>query len=313
MTAKAGDGIPRTVEVSFVADDSTAVITDANLNVGSGAVADGTMTNAVTARVTDVNGNPLANQTVTFNVLTEGATITPHEVQTGADGNAGATVTSLTVGTYIVTAEVNGKGASKDTAFVADTDDGDLAVVNNDAVANGTATDSVQAKVTDANNNPVSGVDVTFTACKGAKVVTETGADDSMAVILTASKNALSGNGKNTVNVKVRIVDPSGMLVVGVNVSFTITCRTDSVLLRGSNSISDKNGCVVTPMKSRKAQYLPFVILVRASANGYIDGRKLLKVFKYDAIDQISTGGSDGSCIFTTKPGGDYLAWRVCS
>ncbi|MHC5178870.1 inverse autotransporter beta domain-containing protein, partial [Serratia rhizosphaerae] len=47
------------------ADGDTIEITDANLDVGTGAVANGSDTNAVTAIVTDANGNPVANQEVT--------------------------------------------------------------------------------------------------------------------------------------------------------------------------------------------------------------------------------------------------------
>ncbi|SUI42414.1 Bacterial Ig-like domain (group 1) [Serratia quinivorans] len=88
-------------------------------------------------------------------------------------------MTSLKAGTYAVTAEVNGKGTSKNTTFVADKDsagiaDGDLAVGDNNAVADGKSTDSVTAKVTDANGNPVSGVEVSFLAGNDATVVTET-------------------------------------------------------------------------------------------------------------------------------------------
>ncbi|SUJ85028.1 Invasin [Serratia quinivorans] len=192
VTAKVGDSEQK-VDVNFVADSDTAEITDGNLSVGTGATANGKDINAITAKVTDANGNPLANQTVTFNVA-EGATITPHEVQTGADGNAGATVTSLKAGTYAVTAEVNGKGTSKNTTFVADKDsagiaDGDLAVGDNNAVADGKSTDSVTAKVTDANGNPVSGVEVSFLAGNDATVVTETvttGADGMAATTLTS-------------------------------------------------------------------------------------------------------------------------------
>ncbi|MGR7464543.1 hypothetical protein ACU608_25725, partial [Klebsiella aerogenes] len=82
-----------------------------------------------------------------------------------SDGKASASVTSQKAGTYAITAEVNGKGTSKNTSFVADEstagiNDGDLTYGGENAVANGTATDSVTAKVTDANGNPVAGVDV---------------------------------------------------------------------------------------------------------------------------------------------------------
>ncbi|HDS5593197.1 TPA: Ig-like domain-containing protein, partial [Enterobacter hormaechei subsp. xiangfangensis] len=110
VTATAGDS-EQTVNVNFTADGSTAVITDDNLSVDTGAVADGRATNAVSAIVTDANGNPVAGQEVTFSAA-EGADITPATATSGADGRATASVTSTKAGTYAVTAEVNGKGTT---------------------------------------------------------------------------------------------------------------------------------------------------------------------------------------------------------
>ncbi|MGR7464544.1 Ig-like domain-containing protein, partial [Klebsiella aerogenes] len=74
---------------------------------------------AVSAIVTDANGNPVSGQEVTFSAA-EGATVTPAKATTGSDGKASASVTSQKAGTYAITAEVNGKGTSKNTSFVAD-------------------------------------------------------------------------------------------------------------------------------------------------------------------------------------------------
>ncbi|MHC5178884.1 Ig-like domain-containing protein, partial [Serratia rhizosphaerae] len=63
VTASVGDSEQK-VDVNFVADDGTAEITDTNLSVGTGAVANGSDTNAVTAIVTDANSNPVSGQEV---------------------------------------------------------------------------------------------------------------------------------------------------------------------------------------------------------------------------------------------------------
>src|SRR5690606_37024693 len=65
-----------------------------------------------------------------------------------------------------------------------------LTAVTNNATANGSATNSVKAVVTDANGNPLSGVAVSFSATNGATVVTPngtTGADGSVTVTLTST------------------------------------------------------------------------------------------------------------------------------
>ncbi|MCS3491020.1 inverse autotransporter beta domain-containing protein [Enterobacter sp. SLBN-59] len=63
---------------------------------------------------------------------------------------------------------------------------GDLTVTRNNAVANGTDTNAVQATVTDANGNPVSGQAVSFTATNGA-VVTVTSASTGEDGVATAT------------------------------------------------------------------------------------------------------------------------------
>ncbi|MEZ2604992.1 inverse autotransporter beta domain-containing protein, partial [Kluyvera intermedia] len=257
VTAKAGES-EQNVDVNFTADSDTAEITDANLSVGTGAVADGEQTNAISAIVTDANGNPIANQAVTFSVA-EGATITTTQGTTGADGKASATVTSKTAGTYAATASVNGRDVSKNTTFVADDStaeiaDGNLTVGDNNAVANGTATDSVVAKVTDANSNPVSGVEVTFTANNGANVVTETvptGTDGTATTTLTSTTagavtvTAMAGESKQSVDVNftadsdtAEITD--GNLVIGHDNTAASGKITDGVT--ATATVTDSNG-----------------------------------------------------------------------
>ncbi|MGL4724687.1 MAG: Ig-like domain-containing protein [Scandinavium sp.] len=195
------------VDTHFVADLSTAQIAGSNLTINpDGSVADGVATNGVTAIVTDDNSNLVPGAVVTFTVST-GATVTTVIGTTGSDGKATATVTSRVAGSYTVNAGVNGRTTSKPTRFVADSGtatitSGNLTVTDNNAVADGTASNRVQAKVTDANGNVVAGATVTFSADNGATVVTTsavTAADGTAATRLT-SLRAGTANVSATVN-----------------------------------------------------------------------------------------------------------------
>jgi adhesin/invasin len=145
--------------------------------VTNNAVADGVATNSVNAHITDANGNPVANQAVTFTMASGSASfVGTTTVATDANGNALITLTSLVAGNNNVTASVNGNsitnGSPAVVIFVAggpstSTSSTFLAVVTNDALANGSATNSVKAHVTDANGNPIANQTVTFTIASG--------------------------------------------------------------------------------------------------------------------------------------------------
>ncbi|MBI0275158.1 Ig-like domain-containing protein [Hafnia alvei] len=199
VTAQIQDsGNSAPVDTRFIADSSTATITDSNLTIDpNGALDNGVNTDNVEAIVTDANGNLVPNATVNF-VVASGATIATVIGTTGTNGKATAMVTSSTSGKYAVTATVNGHSASKDAVFVADSGtatitSGDLKVTVDNALANGTAMDAVQAKVTDAHGNTVPNVTVNFTADHGAIVTTASAVTDVNGLASTTLSNTTSG------------------------------------------------------------------------------------------------------------------------
>ncbi|HGI5914120.1 TPA: YrIlm family inverse autotransporter adhesin [Yersinia enterocolitica] len=114
------NGSSQSVDTTFVADDSTAVIADADFTVGSGAEADGTATNALSAMVKDGNGNAVPNVAVVFAVTTGAATPASQTVKTDVNGVATATLVSLVAGDNAVTATVGSHTtAAKTSTFVA--------------------------------------------------------------------------------------------------------------------------------------------------------------------------------------------------
>ncbi|MRT15329.1 hypothetical protein GJV07_24280, partial [Enterobacteriaceae bacterium RIT711] len=166
------NGTSQTVDVTFMADTTTATIPAGDLTVVSDdAVADGTDTNKVKAVVKDAQGNVLANQTVSFSAG-NGAVIAATG-STDVSGEVEMTLTSTKAGISTVTASINGTSRTVDVTFIADSSTatiatGNLTVVTNDAVANGTATNSVKVKVTDANSHPLENQLVTMTAGNSA-------------------------------------------------------------------------------------------------------------------------------------------------
>ncbi|RAY95524.1 adhesin, partial [Enterobacter cloacae] len=168
MTA-AHNGTSQSADVQFVADAGTARVAVLAVE-DDGAVADDVDSNSVQAVVTDAHDNPVSGAAVAF-TATNGATVAPATGTTGADGRVTVTLTSTTAGTSTVTAAHNGTSQSADVQFVADAGTARVAVLaveDDGAVADDVDSNSVQAVVTDAHDNPVSGAAVAFTATNGA-------------------------------------------------------------------------------------------------------------------------------------------------
>ncbi len=145
-------------EVEFVAgppdlsNPDTRLIIDAN-----DADADGIAENIVRAHIVDAYGNPVANQTVTFNYA--GTAVTgPLTVTTDANGDAVLTLTSTTVGIVSVTADLNGtpipNGSPAEVRFTTYPDvtnpDTYIVMMTDNAFADNTATNSVRAHIVDS-------------------------------------------------------------------------------------------------------------------------------------------------------------------
>ncbi|WP_074164607.1 MULTISPECIES: Ig-like domain-containing protein [Enterobacter] len=236
------------------------------------APADGKSADKVLAIVTDDNGNPLSGQKVNF-TATNGAVVTTLNGITGADGQAKASLTSTTAGKSDVMAMLdNGQQASVTTIFVgvARIAAGDLTVTQNNAAANGTAQNAVQAKVTDGNNQPVAGQTVTFTATNGATVATingTTGADGLAKASLTSTTVGNSvvtstlANGTsasvttaftplNGIALRNVTVSRNNALADGTDVDTVTMTVTDSdnVPVAGQSiTLRTNNGAVITP------------------------------------------------------------------
>ncbi len=166
-----GDDAVRALK--FVADETTATITDASLViVTNNQKADGAAANSVRATIVDAYNNPVPGIAVQF-VTDHGALPSQMQINTDADGNALFELTNTRAGNTKVTAQVNTKSASKTVMFTADSSTAEILASNltitaDNSAADGTSVNSVKAIVTDAQGNVVPYVAVLFTADNGA-------------------------------------------------------------------------------------------------------------------------------------------------
>ncbi|MFA3778376.1 Ig-like domain-containing protein [Yersinia sp. 1652 StPb PI] len=189
------------MQVIFIADATTAQIVALSETTApnSGIVADGSQTHTVRAQVSDANGNPLANQTVTFSAG-NGATLVPSVVMTDSDGYIPMALTSIRAGAVNVTASLSG-GNSKEVEviFIADVTTAQIVTLsettapNSGIVADGSQTHSVRAQVTDANGNPLINQTVTFAASNGVTLVPSVTVTDSDGYIPMALTSIRAG------------------------------------------------------------------------------------------------------------------------
>ncbi|HIB5351555.1 TPA: Ig-like domain-containing protein [Escherichia coli] len=168
VTASITGGKSEQLVVNFTADTLTAQV---NLNVTEdNFIANNVGMTRLQATVTDGNGNPLANEAVTFTLPADvSASFTLEQggsAITDINGKAEVTLSGTKSGTYPVTVSVNNYGVSdtKQVTLIADAGTAKLASLTSvySFVVSTTEGATMTASVTDANGNPVEGIKVNF-------------------------------------------------------------------------------------------------------------------------------------------------------
>lgn len=168
VTASITGGKSGQLVVNFTADTLTAQV---NLNVTEdNFIANNVGMTTLQATVTDGNGNPLANEAVTFTLPADvSASFTLGQggsAITDINGKAEVTMSGTKSGTYPVTVSVNNYGVSdtKQVTLIADAATAKLASLTSvySFVVSTTEGATMTASVTDANGNPVKGIKVNF-------------------------------------------------------------------------------------------------------------------------------------------------------
>ncbi|EHN6806874.1 inverse autotransporter beta domain-containing protein, partial [Salmonella enterica] len=227
----------------LVVQDAGAEIRAGNLTASSGARANGTDTNTVTALVTDSAGQPVSGEMVTFTLP---AGVSPagtamarsSQVKVTADGSgvAALNIVSQAAGTYSIRAAV-GSGAAQaaTTTFVQNTGSGpqdilnlNVALADNNAMANGQATNRVRAVVKDKAGAVLAGEQVHFSVNNAAvRLSAEDVVTDSSGVAQVTLTATTAG--------KYTVTASAGGSVRTVDVSFT------QVQLQGQLSASPQS------------------------------------------------------------------------
>ncbi|HFR5740114.1 TPA: Ig-like domain-containing protein [Escherichia coli] len=169
VTASMAGGKSGQLVVNFTADTLTAQV---NLNVTEdNFIANNIGMTKLQATVTDGNGNPLANEAVTFTLPADvSASFTLGQggsASTDINGKAEVTLSGTKSGTYPVTVSVNSYGVSdtKPVTLIADAGTAKLAgftASSGSFTASTTEGATLTASVTDAYGNPLEGIKVNF-------------------------------------------------------------------------------------------------------------------------------------------------------
>jgi adhesin/invasin len=204
LTASLSNGDSKQAQATFVADSESAILHDLNVTK-DGALANGTDADKAEVMVLDGQGNPLANQLVTWSAAPQGTTFLPANTSTtDSAGKAQIGYTSKIAQTIQLTATLsNGEKASVASLFVPDANSEQIKTftVTTGALANGTATNSATAIVTDTFNNPVVNEKVTWTL-SGTAVASES---ENMTDATGKASITLSDTKAETVSVKVAL------------------------------------------------------------------------------------------------------------
>ncbi|CFR15199.1 putative invasin [Yersinia frederiksenii] len=210
--------------MTFIPDSGTATIISGALSIETdGALADGVATNSVKAIVTDAHGNRVPNLLVNF--IADNTGVIAASGTTGADGSVTLTLINTKSGITKVTATVNGNNQVVDTTFIsnASTARVSLESVIGNMPADGTAQNSVKARVTDAFGNVVANQLVSFNATNSATIAASGTTDINGEIVMTL----VSANpGDSTVTATINgttDTDIATFIAVPFSVKFVLT------------------------------------------------------------------------------------------
>ncbi|MCU8583457.1 Ig-like domain-containing protein [Klebsiella pneumoniae] len=231
VTALMAGGKSGQLVVNFTADTLTAQV---NLNVTEdNFIANNIGMTKLQATVTDGNGNPLANEAVTFTLPADvSASFTLGQggsAITDINGKAEVTLSGTKSGTYPVTVSVNSYGVSdtKPVTLIADAGTAKMAgftASSSSFTASTTEGATLTASVTDAYGNPLEGIKVNFRgpATTLSNTSVETDAQGKAEILVTST---IAGTKVVTANLAIAPTEAAiRMLTVNVDVdSATIT------------------------------------------------------------------------------------------
>ncbi|MDI9803738.1 Ig-like domain-containing protein [Citrobacter koseri] len=186
-----GQNAQRTDTITFAADSSTQKVSTVTLDKAQ-AVANGTDAIAYEATVTDANNNPVSGVVVTWSTNNSNALLSTTSTTSDSDGKSTITVTSLKTGDVVITAQTSEATPyqASSATFIADRTTAKVVEVKSDrqsALANGTDKMNLSAKVTDANDNLITGEDVAWSVSPSSGKLSVTASQTDASGIATAT------------------------------------------------------------------------------------------------------------------------------
>ncbi|MGH1595262.1 Ig-like domain-containing protein [Yersinia proxima] len=165
LTAALGNGQTVNGNSHFIADNNSTTVTLTTVTDNS--VADGVAQNQHKLQVLDGKGNAVSGMSVALSSSSTSAVLAESSVITAADGTAMVSVSNTVAETLLLTAALgNGQTVNGNSHFIADNNSATvtLTTVTDNSVADGVKQNKIDVLVLDGKNNPVSGVNVTFTS-----------------------------------------------------------------------------------------------------------------------------------------------------
>ncbi|MGI3089160.1 beta strand repeat-containing protein, partial [Yersinia pseudotuberculosis] len=213
-----------TFGATFIANKNTAQLSTLMV-VDNNALADGVTRNQVRAHVVDSTGNSVADIAVTF-TANHGAQLSHVTVLTDDNGDAVNTLTNSLVGVTVVTAKLGTAGTplTVDTVFTA----GPLATLTlvtmvDNAFADNSATNTVQATLKDATGNPIVGEVVAFAASNGATITaTDGGVSNANGIVLATLTNGAAGVSTVTATIETLTATTETTFIAMKNLDVTV-------------------------------------------------------------------------------------------
>lgn len=189
------------VNTTFLAGKPTATNSQFSATPAT-IVADGRASAALQLTLNDSNGNPVALPAGQVRLSVSGVSGTTLSPVSGQDGVYTASLSGIKAGEAVITPAVEGSdlsGLAQRVTLTADGSsaglpDGSLTVVRDNAVADDTATNQVQAVVTDANGNPVAGVRVAFSVPAPAHITVSDYATDMNGIATATLASPVQGS-----------------------------------------------------------------------------------------------------------------------
>lgn len=230
-------------KATYVGDPSTATFGNGGLVVtGNDVLANGSDKAVATLPVVDANGNPLANHDVTFTVKKPDGTTEAITVKTDANGIATFELPSTKAGEATIEVTLGNTTQTGKATFIADVstaqfDAAWLQISKNGAVADPTKDfDTAEVRLVDANNNPIVGADIVFSADAGISLENTTVKTNAEGKAIVNIKTTKAGTFPITASFNQKAATLKATFIADIS---TATLEAGTLAITKNNAVAD--------------------------------------------------------------------------